>query len=184
EGLTAMTWLLENLWLVPLLPFCTFWLILFFGKRLPKGGSELGIFALASCWVLAVLDCIALIRRPTTETGEEAVRHFVERNYTWFSNGQVKITVGFHADGLAVMMLFVVATISLLVHVYSTEYMRDDVRYTHFVTAASTVQGLFGWEMMGLCSFMLIGHWWEDKANSDAALKAFFTTRTGDVGLL
>jgi NADH-quinone oxidoreductase subunit L len=52
------------------------------------------------------------------------------------------------------------------------------------VTAASTLQGLFGWELMGVCSFMLIGHWWEDQANSDAAMKAFLTTRTGDVGLL
>src|SRR5438270_865287 len=52
------------------------------------------------------------------------------------------------------------------------------------VTAANTLQILLGWEGMGLCSFMLIGHWWEDKANSDAALKAFFTTRTGDIGLL
>ena len=46
------------------------------------------------------------------------------------------------------------------------------------------MQLLLGWEGMGVCSFMLIGHWWEDKPNSDAALKAFFTTRTGDIGLL
>ena len=52
------------------------------------------------------------------------------------------------------------------------------------VTAANTLQLLLGWEGMGVCSFMLIGHWWEDKPNSDAALKAFLTTRTGDIGLL
>jgi NADH-quinone oxidoreductase subunit L len=52
------------------------------------------------------------------------------------------------------------------------------------VTSSSTLQMIFGWELMGLCSFMLIGHWWEDHANSSAALKAFFTTRTGDIGLL
>ncbi|HWW54267.1 MAG TPA: NADH-quinone oxidoreductase subunit L, partial [Acidimicrobiales bacterium] len=88
--------------------------------------------------------------------------------------------------------------ISLLVHVYSTEYMKGDIRFTYFyaalslftcgmlvlVTSAYTLQALFGWEAMGVCSFMLIGHWWEEQANSDAALKAFFTTRTGDVGLL
>jgi len=126
------------------------------------------------------------------------VRAFVEKNYTWFNNGQVKISFGFHADGLAVMMLVVVSTISLLVHIYSTEYMRGDIRYTYFfaalslftcgmyvlVTASSMLQGLFGWELMGVCSFMLIGHWWEDQANSNAAMKAFFTTRTGDIGLL
>ncbi|HEY3478600.1 MAG TPA: proton-conducting transporter membrane subunit, partial [Streptomyces sp.] len=52
------------------------------------------------------------------------------------------------------------------------------------VTAATTIQMLLGWEIMGLCSFMLIGHWWEEQENSNAALKAFFTTRTGDIGLL
>jgi len=52
------------------------------------------------------------------------------------------------------------------------------------VVAENTIQLLLGWELMGLCSFMLIGHWWEDQKNSDAALKAFFTTRTGDIGLL
>ena len=101
-------------------------------------------------------------------------------------------------DGLTVMMLFVVTLISLLVHVYSTAYMHDDVRYTYFFAALSlftasmltlvvppnTLQLLVGWELVGVCSFMLIGHWWEEKANTDAALKAFLTTRTGDIGLM
>ena len=101
-------------------------------------------------------------------------------------------------DGLAVMMLFVVTLISLLVHVYSTAYMHDDIRFTHYyamlslftasmltlVVADNTLQLLLGWEGVGLCSFALIGHWWEEKANSAAALKAFLTTRTGDIGLM
>ena len=96
------------------------------------------------------------------------------------------------------MMMFVVTLISLLVHVYSVEYMRGDRRFTHFfaalslftasmlllVVADNTLQMLVGWELVGLCSFMLIGHWWEEKPNSDAALKAFLTTRTGDIGLI
>jgi NADH-quinone oxidoreductase subunit L len=145
-----------------------------------------------------VWAAVEWIRRPTVGIGEDKIRPFIEHNYTWWSSGQFKILFGFHTDGLAVMMLFVVATISLLVNVYSTEYMRGDQRYTFFfaalslftcgmftlVTASSMLQGLFGWELMGVCSFMLIGHWWEEKPNSDAALKAFFTTRTGDVGLL
>ena len=52
------------------------------------------------------------------------------------------------------------------------------------VVADNTLQMLVGWELVGLCSFMLIGHWWEEKPNSDAALKAFLTTRTGDIGLI
>ena len=124
----------------------------------------------------------------------EPVLHHV----TWFSNHGIDFSVGIRIDGLAVMMLFVVTLISLLVHVYSTAYMHDDVRYTYYyamlslfsasmltlVVADNTLQLLLGWELVGLCSFMLIGHWWEEGANSNAALKAFLTTRTGDIGLM
>ena len=101
-------------------------------------------------------------------------------------------------DGPAVMMLFVVTLISLLVHVYSTDYVGGDRRYTHYfaflslftasmlglIMSESTLQLLTCWELVGLCSFALIGHWWEEKPNSDAALKAFITNRVGDVGLI
>src|SRR5262249_2501142 len=121
----------------------------------------------------------------------------VVHHVTWFKNAGVELGVGTQIDGLAVMMMFVVTLISLLVPVYSTEYMRGDRRYTYFyaapslftasmlllVVADNTLMLLVGWELVGLCSFMLIGHWWEEKPNSDAALKAFLTTRTGDVGL-
>ena len=190
--------LLDHLWIIPGIAFLSWWVILFFGKRLPYKGSEVGIGALAVCWVLSVATAVAWITRPLVGHGEDALRQSIERNYTWFSNGQLKISFGFHADGLAVCMLFVVSTISLLVHVYSTAYMHGDERFTFYyaalslftcgmfvlVTSANTLQMLFGWELMGVCSFMLIGHWWEEKANSNAALKAFWTTRTGDVGLL
>jgi NADH-quinone oxidoreductase subunit L len=92
----------------------------------------------------------------------------------------------------------VVTFVSLMVHIYSTGYMHGDVRYTYFFAALSLftasmlfmvlsdnlLQLMIGWELVGLCSFMLIGHWFEEKNNSSAALKAFFTTRTGDIGLM
>lgn len=122
----------------------------------------------------------------------------VVSSLTWWQNGGVKFGVGTTVDGLTVMMMFVVCLISLLVQIYSTAYMHDDRRYTWFfaclslftasmltlVVAENTLQLLVGWELVGLCSFMLIGHWWEDKANSRAAIKAFLTTRTGDIGLM
>ena len=96
------------------------------------------------------------------------------------------------------MMLFVVTAISLLVHIYSTDYVDGDIRYTHyfaflslftasmlfFVLSENVLQMIVGWELVGVCSFALIGHWWEEKPNSDAALKAFLTNRVGDMGLL
>src|SRR5436309_10853191 len=96
------------------------------------------------------------------------------------------------------MMLIVVTFISLMVHVYSLGYMHGDRRFTYFYAALSLftasmlllvvsdnlLQLLIGWELVGVCSFMLIGHWWEEQVNSDAAVKAFITTRVGDVGLM
>src|SRR5690606_3731262 len=113
---------------------------------------------------------------------------------TWFDSGQGTVTVGTMIDGQSVLMLVVVTLISLLVHVYSTDYVNGDRRYTHyfaflslftasmlfFVLAENTLQMIVGWELVGVCSFALIGHWWEDKPNSDAALKAFLTNRVGD----
>ena len=110
----------------------------------------------------------------------------------------IEVEVGTLVDGLAAMMLFTVTLISLLVHIYSTEYLHGDRRFTHYyaflslftasmlfyVIGANTLQMLVGWELVGVCSFVLIGHWWEEKANTDAALKAFLTNRVGDVGLL
>jgi len=146
----------------------------------------------------ATLDLAAAEEQAEGEHEVEAIRAPVVREFTWYDNGAVTVKAGTHMDGLAVVLVVVVTLISLLVHVFSTNYMHDDRRYTHFfaalslftagmlimVTSSNTLQLLFGWEMMGVCSFMLIGHWWEEKNNSDAALKAFFTTRTGDIGLL
>ncbi|MGE3622062.1 MAG: NADH-quinone oxidoreductase subunit L, partial [Acidimicrobiia bacterium] len=122
----------------------------------------------------------------------------VTRQWTWWQSGGTEFTVGMLLDGPGVMMLFVVTLISLLVHVYSTEYVKGDRRYTHYfaflslftasmlglIMSENTLQLLTCWELVGLCSFCLIGHWWEEKPNSDAALKAFLTNRVGDVGLI
>jgi NADH-quinone oxidoreductase subunit L len=122
----------------------------------------------------------------------------VTTEVTWFEISGQKITVGTLVDGLSVMMFLVVTIISLLVHIYSTDYVGGDRRYTHYfaflslftasmlmlVMSRNTIQFITSWELVGLCSFALIGHWWEEKPNSDAALKAFLTNRVGDVGLM
>jgi NADH-quinone oxidoreductase subunit L len=239
---------LRNAWIIPVVPVLSFWLILFFGKRLPKKGAEIGVAALFVCLGLSVVLAGQWISRdgtvpvehhgaeeehgivdnghaapsaeeehaaedehakapvdehakaPEDEHAEEAElkRAPVERTFTWWENGDVRVTWGSLVDGLSVAILLMVSIISLLVHIFSLAYMHGDRRFTHYyaalslftsgmfilVTAPSTLQMILGWEIMGLCSFMLIGHWWEEQENSDAALKAFFTTRTGDIGLL
>lgn len=142
---------------------------------------------------------VAAPAAPSAEGGEG--EHFtrpVVRCVSWWHSGDTNITVGTQVDGIVVMMLVVVTLISLLVHIFSTDYVHGDRRYTHyfaflslftasmlfFVMSQSTIQMIVGWELVGVCSFVLIGHWWEEKPNSDAAMKAFLTNRVGDIGLL
>jgi NADH-quinone oxidoreductase subunit L len=122
----------------------------------------------------------------------------VIRQWTWWQVGDLKFTLGTQVDGLSVTIMFVVALIATLIELYSIEYVKGDRRFCFFfsaltlfaagmlcmVVAESSVQFILGWEIMGLCSFLLIGHWWEDYANARAALKAFLTVRVGDVGIL
>ncbi len=129
---------------------------------------------------------------------EEHPSQPVVRCASWWQNDDSVFTIGTIIDGQSVLMLVVVTLISLLVHVFSTDYVNGDRRYTHyfaflslftasmlfFVLSQSILQMIVGWELVGVCSFALIGHWWEEKPNSDAALKAFITNRVGDIGLL
>jgi NADH-quinone oxidoreductase subunit L len=190
-------WFLEHVWIIPIVPAVAFALIIFFGKKMPMKGSEFGVLSMLASLVMAGGAGYQWIQR-VNGAGEEQFIDPVIKSWTWWDSGGFSFTIGQHIDGLALTVLVVVAFISSLVQIYSLEYLRGDRRYTHFfasltlfsagmmnmVIADNMIQLILGWEIMGLCSFMLIGHWWEDGANSRAALKAFFTTRTGDIGLL
>ena len=210
HAIASSGWFLEHAWVIPLVPAVAFVLIIFFGKRMPLKGSEFGVASMLASLVLAGGAAWQWIHRvngvvdgahSAVEEGAHHVAPFVGpiiREWTWWNSGGFSFGIGQHIDGLALTLLVVVAFISSLVQIYSLEYLRGDRRYTHFfaaltlfsagmlsmVLAPNMVQLILGWEIMGLCSFMLIGHWWEEEANSRAALKAFFTVRVGDVGLL
>ncbi|MPZ70613.1 MAG: NADH-quinone oxidoreductase subunit L [Actinobacteria bacterium] len=186
------------MWLVPLLPFVSTIAIGFFGKKTKSGGSTIGIFAVGTAFVISLLGFIDLA----------SGAHAVEKAWTWFQlgdpgghgaeSGGLVLQFGMNYDFLTGIMFVVVTGISLMVHIYSTGYMHDDSRYTWFFTALSLftgsmlllviannlMQALVGWEGVGVCSYFLIGHYWEEKENSSAAIKAFITTRIGDVGFL
>ena len=210
-------WFLDHAWLIPVIPGLAFFVIILFGKRLPMKGSEVALASMTASLVLAAGTAYQWIQRTDAVTGDESagpigmaagfVRSIaategshsepfvapVVKSWTWWSSGGFELSIGQHIDGLAVMMLLLVAFISLLVLIFSLEYVRGDRRYTHFfaamtlfssgmlvmVSAENMVQVILGWEIMGLCSFMLIGHWWEEEPNARAALKAFLTVRVG-----
>jgi NADH-quinone oxidoreductase subunit L len=168
-------WFLENAFIIPIIPAVAFALIIFFGKRMPLKGSEFGIASMVGALIMSVGAGYQWIQR-VNGAPEEAYIEPVIRTWTWWQNGGVPLGIGQHIDGLSVVILIVVAFISTLVQIYSTEYLHGDRRYTHFfasltlfsagmlnmVVAENMIQLILGWELMGLCSFMLIGHWWED----------------------
>src|SRR5919106_4925443 len=175
----------ESAWLIPVIPLASFLLIIFFGRRTPLRGAGIGILAVGASFLLSLLVFLQFL-------GDADV---VERSVTWFRLGSFEVELGMHVDGLAAMMFVVVTTVSLLVHVYSVGYMAEEPRFTWYFAALSLFTGsmltlviasdlfvlLVGWELVGICSYLLIGHFWEEKENSNAAIKAFITTRTGDV---
>ncbi len=193
----ATGWFLEHAWLIPVIPAIAFALIILIGKRLPMKGSELGVGSMLASLVFSAGAGYEWVQRVNSASEEQFVEPVI-KSWSWWQTGGFDFGIGQHIDGLSVLVLFVVAFISTLVQIYSIEYLRGDRRYTHFFAALTLFSGgmlamvlaenmilfLLGWEIMGLCSFMLIGHWWEEDANSRAALKAFFTVRTGDMGLL
>src|SRR3712207_469776 len=144
----------ELSWLIPLIPALSYVVILLFGKKLPKGGSESGIIAVGVRFVLSVFVAFDVIKNHAV----------VDQHWVWWHNGNFEITIGQHVDGLTAMMFVVVTFVSLMVHIYSTGYMHGDVRFTHFFAALSLftasmlfmvladnlLQLMIGWELVGL----------------------------------
>src|SRR3954470_20224794 len=176
---------MAHAYIIPLLLIASAALTLVFGKRTPGRGSIYGIAALAVGLVFS-LGCLVGIAQ-----GSGVATDGVH----WFTIGGFSVDAGYYVDGLAATMLVVVTGVSLMVHLYAMGYMHGDKRYTWFYfvlslfTAAMTVvvlapnlfELLVGWEVMGICSYLLIGHWYEEHVNSSSAIKAFITTRIGDV---
>jgi NADH-quinone oxidoreductase subunit L len=115
----------------------------------------------------------------------------------WIRIGEVSFSMGFYFDSVTAIMLLVVTIVSSLVHIFSIGYMHGDPRYPRyfaflslfsfsmlFLVVSDTLLGLYiGWELVGLCSYLLIGFWFEKDSAADACKKAFLTTRVGDVGM-
>jgi len=184
----APNWFAQNAWLVPLLPFLSAPLILFFGKRTPGKGPIYGIVAVGASFLLSLGVLWSFVQ----DGGP------YEKAVEWFTIGSLHVEAGMYVDGLTAVMFVVVTAVSLCVHVYSLGYMHGDSRYTWFyfvlsmftgamlivVISDNVIQLLVGWEIMGVCSYLLIGHWFEERENSNAGIKAFITTRIGDVPMM
>ena len=123
---------------------------------------------------------------------------FIQRYFEWMPVGDLHIDAAFQLDQLSMVMILVITGVGMLIHIFSVGYMRDDPGYPRYfaylnlfvafmlvlVMGASYPVMFVGWEGVGLCSYLLIGFWYLDKANADAGKKAFIMNRIGDVGFL
>ena len=186
---------MEDAWLIPALPAAAFVILLLVGKYLPRRGDWLAIGAIAASFVLFFFVLADLL---DNMVGTEFDKALGQSGIDWVSFGDFELKLGFQVDQLAIVMLAVVTFITLMVLVYSTGYMKGDPRYGWYFAAMSLFVAAMltlvladnflllyaAWEGVGFGSYLLIGFWHERRSATEAAKKAFITTRIGDVGLL
>ncbi len=175
------------------LPLAGFLLLIFFGKRLQRQGDWLGTAFVSVAFAISLVILFAKLAVPET----------VSAGFTWATFGgipgigEVNVELGILIDNLSAIMLVVVMLISMLVHFFSMGYLEGDVRYSRYfaylglftfsmigiVITHNLLMMYIFWELVGLSSYLLIGHWYEKKSASNAAMKAFIVNRIGDAGM-
>jgi NADH-quinone oxidoreductase subunit L len=180
---------------VPLAPLVGSALAGIFGTRL--GGNWIGRALTHSLTILGVLVAFVLSALTLQSVVVDGAR-FNETLYTWMVVGGLKMEVGFLIDGLTAMMMCVVTFVSLMVHLYTVGYMEEDDGYNRFfayislftfsmlmlVMSNNMLQLFFGWEAVGLVSYLLIGFWFNKPSAVFANMKAFLVNRVGDFGFI
>ncbi len=181
----------EQAWLLAAIPAGIFLVLAFFGRKMPRGGDYLGVAAILTSFVLFFVVLADFLDTPG-KLGP------VVDSVTWSEIGDFKINMGIYIDPITITMFGVITTVALMVNIFSIGYMKGEPRYYWFfavlqlfvasmlllVMADNLLLVYISWELVGVCSFLLIGFYWEKRSATEAAKKAFITTRIGDVGLL
>jgi NADH-quinone oxidoreductase subunit L len=189
---------MEQAWVLPAIPVTLFVLIALFNGLMPRRGDFLAILGMAAVVVLVFV--ILLDFQGAFHDGHFAPEGHNVFSFDWVTIGQDFFVIQFstYVDAITMVMLPVVTIVALMVMIYSTEYMKGEVRYGWYfavlslfvaamltlVLAGNLMQLYLAWEGVGLASYLLIGFYWERQSAAEAAKKAFITTRIGDVGLL
>ena len=174
--------------LIPLLPFSAFLIIALLGPWI-RGRAH---------WVAVPAVLLSLILSVNAFTSVLSGGPRDLTFYTWAASGSFQVSIGLHIDALTAVMLLLVTIVSSVVHIYTIGYMRGDRGYARFfaylglftfsmlmlVMANNLLQLFVFWEAVGLCSYLLIGHWYERPSAASAATKAFIVNRVGDFGFM
>ena len=185
--------MLDLIWLVPFLPLCGVLINGLLGLRFPKWlTGTIGSLTVFGSFLVSCGALYELIQLPAADRIKEVVL------CQWIPSGDLLVNLGFLVDPLSMVMLLTVTGVSFLIHVYSIGYMHDDAGFRRYfvylnlfvffmlmlVSANSFLLMFVGWEGVGLCSYLLIGFWYQRQAPADAGKKAFIVNRVGDYGFL
>jgi NADH-quinone oxidoreductase subunit L len=178
--------------LIPTLPLAGFLSTAAIGRRLGRQAHWIPVLAVVASWAISMVIVAGALSNaePFGESGHGVTL------WQWIPAGDFQVAAGFFVDHLTAVLLIVVTTIGMLVHVYSIGYMAHDDGYWRFfaylnlfmvsmlllVLADSWLLLFVAWELVGLCSYLLIGHWYRKNSAALAAKKAFIVNRVGDVG--
>ncbi len=181
----------DYVWLVPLFPLLGFLANILFGRRVGKTSvSWIACGTVGFSFVSSAKILVDLLGLPM---GERLVQRVI---FPWILSGSFSVDVGFQIDPLSAVMVLVVSGVGFLIHIYSVGYMAKDPAYSRYfaylnlftfsmltlVLANNFLLMYVGWEAVGLCSYLLIGFWFEKKSAADAGKKAFIVNRVGDFG--
>lgn len=176
-------------WIIPLFPFASFLVLTALGRGYRKAGVWIGSISALGAFVISLLVFIERLKPNAVD---------YSNGFDWISIGRYTLSIGYEVTNLTALMLVIVTLVAFLVNVYSAGYMSKDERITVFYGYVSLFtfsmlglvlsDNLFSlylfWELVGVCSFLLVGFWYAKPAARAAAKKAFIVTRIGDAGLL
>ena len=185
---------MENLFInyslfILFLPLLAFVVQIFFGKKLPRDGDWVSIGAISITLILSIIMFVSMILNADPSFKKQAA-------FTWLDMGSFSVELGFLIDNITIVMLLVVSLISTCTHIFSTQYLKGDIRYSRYfgylglftfsmngiVLSDNLLAMYMFWELVGVSSYLLIGHWFEKESAANAAKKAFLTNRVGDIG--
>ena len=182
------------LWIIVAVPLLGALLNGIYGKRLKEPGAGiLAVFAVAVSFVLSILAVLDLAKYPADARANPGI---VDNLGTWMSMGRFQIDYSLTLDPLSAVMILIVTGVGMLIHIYAMGYMHGDPRYPRFFTYLNLFIGSMlvlvlgsnyillyvGWELVGACSYLLIGFWFDRPAAAAAGKKAFLVNRVGDFG--
>jgi NADH-quinone oxidoreductase subunit L len=184
--------MLELLWLVPAIPFAGTLALAVLGARMShRTVTMVGVGTVAASAFISILIAAEFLSSPP------ATGMYTQILWTWIDVGSFRPQIAFYLDALSLVMMLVVTFVSFLIHLYSAEFMRTDEGYSRFfaymnlfvacmvtlLLADNLLLLYLGWEGVGLCSYLLIGFWYQDPVNGLAGRKAFIVTRVGDTAM-